>query len=274
MHRIFLEIGSLSIAWFGVMMATAFLVGLFQLVLIGRKEGRDSNFCSDLLLWIMVSSILCARLAYVISDLPYYIRHPGRILLVNQGGIIYYGGFVGAVIGVTLFALRRHERVLAMLDFVVTAVPLGHMFGRIGCFLNGCCFGSRWDGPLAVTYPPNSFAWQAHLEAGLIGRYSRSLPVHPVQLYEAAANFLLFLLLLWAFKRRRRDGQVLALYFTTYPLVRFLAEFLRGDERMRWQGLNVAQEISIALFVVGIGLWLWTLRGKAAAPAQTTSART
>lgn len=271
MHRIFLEFGSLQIAWFGVMMATAFFAGLASLIFLGRKEGRDSNFCSDLLLWIMGFSLVGARLAYVVSDLPYYLAHPGKILLVNQGGIIYYGGFIGAVIGIIFFSLRRRQHVLAMMDFVATALPLGHMFGRIGCFLNGCCFGSRSNGPLAVTFPQGSFAWQAHADAGLINENSVSLPVHPVQLYEAAFNLLLYGMLLWAFRRRRHDGQVSALYFTTYPVARFLLEFLRGDERLRWQELNVAQEISIALFAIGCGLWAWSLR-RGAPPAQRQTA--
>ena len=273
MHRIFLEIGGLQIAWFGVMMAAAFFAGLGSLILLGRREGRDTNFCSDLLLWIMGFSLVGARLTYVVSDLPYFLAHPGRILLVNQGGIIYYGGFVGATAGVVLFALWRREKILATMDFVVTALPLGHALGRIGCFLNGCCFGSRWDGPLAVTYPHGSFAWQAHVDAGLISESSSSLPVHPVQFYEAAFNFLLYPILLWAFKRRQRDGQVTALYFTTYPVARFLLEFLRGDERMRWQELNVAQEVSIVLFAAGCGLWLWSLR-REAPPAQRQAAKT
>ena len=269
MHRIFIEIAGYPIAWFGVMMATAFFAGLLNWNYLGRRDGRDINFCSDLLLWIMVGGVVGARLAYIVSDLPYFLERPIRMLLLTQGGLIYYGGFIGAVVALAFFIWRRHEKPLPLLDFAATSLPLGHLFGRIGCFLNGCCFGSRWDGPLAVSYPQGSFAWQAHLDSGLIQKFSRSLPVHPVQLYEAAFNLLLYAALVWAFKHRRRDGRVVALYLTTYPVARFLLEFLRGDERLRWSGLNVAQEISIVVFAAGCGLWLWTFRTPVATPAQS-----
>ena len=273
MHRIFLDIGGFQIAWFGVMMVAAFFSGLISWIVLGRREGRDINFCSDLLLWIMVAGIVGARLAYVASDPRYFMARPERVFLLTQGGLIYYGGFIGAGIGIVLFAYRRRERPLALLDFIIPSVPLGHVFGRIGCFLNGCCFGQRWDGPLAVCYPRDSFAWQAHVDAGWIQKNSSSLPVHPVQLYEAAANAMLYLLLVWAFRHRRREGQVLALYLTTYPVARFLLEGWRGDERLRWAGLTAAQELSLALFVIGCGFWLWTLRSRPVAPARTPPGR-
>jgi len=257
MHRIFLEIGGYPIAWFGVMMVVAFFSGLISWNLLGRREGRDINFCSDLLLWVMVGGIVGGRLAYVASDFRYFMAQPVRILLLNQGGLIYYGGFIGAGVGILLFARQKRERLLPLLDFVITSVPLGHIFGRIGCFLNGCCYGARYDGLFSVRYPADS----EYAPTGF--------SVHPVQLYEAAANLVVYGLLLWMYRHRRRDGQVLALYLTTYPVIRFLLEFLRGDERERW-GLTVAQDVSVALFVVGVGLWIWSSRGKRTDPALKT----
>jgi phosphatidylglycerol:prolipoprotein diacylglycerol transferase len=260
MHRIFLEMGGFQIAWFGVMMVLAFLAGLVSWNLLGRREGRDIDFCSDLLLWVMVGGIVGGRVAYVASDFRHFIAQPAQILLLNQGGLIYYGGFIGAGVAIVLFARRRREKLLPLLDFIITSVPLGHVFGRIGCFLNGCCYGARYDGLLSVRYPAdNPFA-----PAGF--------SVHPVQIYEAAANLLLYGLLLWAYRRRPRAGQVLALYLTTYPVIRFLMELLRGDERELW-GLTVAQDVSVALFVIGVGFWIGSWRGKPTVPAPSPTTK-
>jgi len=153
MHPIFFKIGPLPIHSFGVMMGLAFLAGLYNWVLLGRKEGRDYSYCSDLLFWIMISGILGARLACVVSDWPYYAEKPVRILQIWNGGLIYYGGFVAAALAVVIFARVHKQNLLSVLDFVATSVPLAHAFGRVGCFLNGCCHGIVHQGLLSVRYP-------------------------------------------------------------------------------------------------------------------------
>jgi len=263
-HALSLHVGGLAIHLYGVMMALAFLAGLANWSFLGRREHRDFAFCSDLLFWIMVAGVVGARAAYVIADFAAFRDRPLSMLYVWQGGLIYYGGFLGAGLAILVFARLRRTGVAALFDFVITAVPLAHAFGRIGCFLNGCCYGREWHGPLAVRYPPHSGPWCDQVDAGLITRFSpRSAPVHPVQLYEAAANILLYLGLVWLYRRRRRDGTVLAAYLLTYPVLRFWLETLRGDPRMPVLGLSVAQGISVGLFAVGLAL---LVRARLSAP--------
>ena len=238
-------------------MALAFLAGLANWVWLGRREKRSLNVCADLLFWIMVGGIAGARVAYVLSDLRAFLEHPVSILRVDQGGLIYYGGFLGAVAAVAIYARRHREPLLKLGDFVITSLPLGHALGRIGCYANGCCFGRPHDGPFSVTYPAQSAPWWSQVYAGTITRFAPStIPVHPVQLYEAAFDLLLYAVLVLVYRRGRADGRVTAAYLLLYSAWRFWAETLRGDERVLWLGLSVAQVLSMALFVAGCGFLL------------------
>ena len=260
------RIGPLPVHWYGLFLAAGFLAALATWVRLGRGERRDMAFCTDLLLWIMVAGIVGARLAYVISDLPEYLKNPVSILRVDQGGLIYYGGFLSSAAAVAVFARKHKVSALRLGDLVVTALPLAHALGRIGCFVNGCCYGKPWDGPLGVSYPAESAPWWGQVYAQLITRYSpRSLPVHPVQLYEAAFNVALYAFLVFAYKQRWKDGVVVALYAILYPAWRLWVETLRGDERMQRMGLDVAQWLSLLFMLGGVGLALYLRKRRNAA---------
>jgi phosphatidylglycerol:prolipoprotein diacylglycerol transferase len=243
MHPILCHVAGHPIHWYGVLMAAAFVAATIHWRLLGRQEGRDAAFCTDLAFWIMIAGIVGARIAYVLANLEYYADNPLSVIRVDQGGLVFYGGFLGGGAAVWALARRRGEPVLGLLDFVLTALPLGHALGRIGCFLNGCCYGRPTDAP-----------W------GIVQRYVDAAPRHPVQLYEAAGNLLLYVLLLRLYRWKHRDGQVVAVYLLIYPLLRFAFEWLRGDERVRWAGMTAAQWSSIALLLVGA--WFWSLTGR------------
>lgn len=269
MHPVCFKIGSLQIQWFGVMLAAGFLAGLASWTFLGKKEGRDFNFCSDLLFWIMVAGIVGARLAYVISDFRAFMEQPVTILYLHRGGLIYYGGFIGAGLALGIFAAIHHERFLALVDFTITAVPLTHFFGRIGCFINGCCHGREYSGMFSVTYPQGSLPWDSQFYQHRINADAAyTLPVYPVQLFEALFNLFLYFFLVREYGRRKEDGRVTALYLMIYPVGRFSLEFFRGDERMRWAGgLSVAQVISLGLFAVGLSIWLFWRRERKPVPS-------
>lgn len=254
MHPKLLEIGPLTITWFGVMLAVGLLFGFGCGSILGRRRGWNVNFCSDFLFWMIIAGVLGGRLAYVISDIHKFIEHPLEIIRVDQGGLIYYGGFMGACVSVYLFAKIRRENPLALYDLAIVSVPLVHVFGRIGCFMNGCCFGKLHEGGLSIRFPHGSLAWAMHWKSGVLTpeQYpGQSLSVYPTQLFEAGFNLLLFFFLFWLYGKSKRAGMVAGAYLVAYPVERFLIEFIRGDERMSWAGLTIAQEISMVLFVLG-----------------------
>ena len=240
MDPVCFHIGSRPIYWYGVMMALAFLAGIGHWHWLGRRTGRDVSVAGDLAFWLMVGGILGARLAYVISNFDYYRAAPQEIIRIDQGGLIFYGGFLGGLLTFFAFARWRRFHPLDLADFTVTALPLGHALGRVGCFLNGCCGGSVTPHPSFLTC---------------------GLTHYPVQLYETFFNLGVYALLTWFYLRRRgtRTGSVVALYLMTYPIGRFLLEYIRGDARMRLGSFDMAQVISLILIMTGLILW-WRVR--------------
>jgi len=218
-------------------MALAFLSAMGHWTLLGRKTGRDTSIAGDLALWLMIGGIAGARIAYIIANFNYFRQAPMEMIRVDQGGLVYYGGFIGATLALMILARRRHEPFLALTDFSVTALPLGHALGRIGCFLNDCCHGREVSCPSLATLGLNRY---------------------PVQLYEAAFNLAVYLLLLRFYRRKTAltpPGTLLALYLVVYPAGRFLLEFIRGDDRLRAGRLDVAQIISLGLMITGLVMW-------------------
>jgi phosphatidylglycerol:prolipoprotein diacylglycerol transferase len=282
MHSELFSIGGLVIRGYGLMMALGFVLGLLSWVWLGRRSGRDFTYCSDLLFWVMVAGIAGARAVYVLFEWSYYRENPLLILRIDQGGLVFYGGFLFAGLALVVFARRHRESLAALLDFVVTSVPLAHAFGRLGCFLNGCCFGRPWEGPLAVRFPADSPVWWHQTSSGLVARDAAcSLPVHPVQVYEAAFNLLLYALVVAVYRRRPREGVTTALYLLAYSAGRFAIETFRGDDRLRWMDLSVSQHVSIGLFLTGVVVLAWTRRaqsqthtGSRPAPATPGNAST
>ncbi len=259
MHPEFLKIGTIQIYWYGIFMALAAIAGLLNWTWLGKGTKRNFNFCSDMLFWIMVAGILGARLAYIAANLQYFIDYPSQIIRIDQGGLIFYGGLIGASISLILFARYKNEKPMDIIDFAITSIPLGHALGRIGCFINGCCYGSISHGPLAVTYPKGSLAWEHQTELGLLKTTAtHCLSVHPVQLYEATLGLLTFAILHVVYKRHKNQGTVLATYLLIYSAVRFSLEFFRGDPRIRYETeFSVAQYVSITLFISGCGIFLY-----------------
>ena len=243
---------------YGFLMAAGFAAGLLHWILLGKKRGYDRGLCTELMIWVMVSGIAGARLAYVVENIGQFLRSPALIFRLDQGGLVFYGGLAGSALAVLLFSRKYKRALVPLVDFTLTAVPLSHVFGRIGCFLNSCCFGAICGSArCGVVFPRFSLPWHYHVREGwLDAQAAGSLPVYPVQLYEAGFNLIVYLTLLWIYRRQPRAGFTTAMYMVLYAVGRFVLECWRGDHAARagMGGLSVGQIVSLPLLIVGVVL--------------------
>ena len=236
-----IDIGFLHLKTYGACMATGFLACWWA---IERLSGRKD--LSNLLVALMISGVLGSRAAYVIEHWrAEFAGNLSAIVRVDQGGLMFYGGLILACIVFFAWCALRREHPLALADLLCAVIPLGHAFGRVGCFFYGCCYGRDSNAWCAVTFPPGSPSWFEH------GR--RLVPVLPTQLFEAAALLALFALLLVARRRFASwRGMVTGLYMVGYGTMRFFMEYLRGDPRAAVGPLSISQTISTALVLTGV----------------------
>jgi phosphatidylglycerol:prolipoprotein diacylglycerol transferase len=165
-----------------------------------------------------------------------------------NGGLAYYGGLILASVTGIVFLRRERFPIGKGVDIVGAVLPIGLFFGRLGCFLGGCCFGLPTESPLGLAFPPGSPASYEQAEAGLLSdKGLASLPVHPTQLYESLGCLAIAAwLLLVTHPRKRFDGQVMLFFLIDYAALRFLLEYLRADDRGIFFGLSTSQWIGLA----------------------------
>jgi phosphatidylglycerol:prolipoprotein diacylglycerol transferase len=237
-------------------MALGFLAAWQVLSWLCRRTGRVSDALTGLVTWMMVCGVVGARVAYVIEHWHQeFAAHPERIVRVDQGGLMFYGGLILAIGVFLLWCRLKKERILPLADMMTTVIPLGHAFGRIGCFFYGCCYGRVSQAACAVSFPRGSPAWYEQTSAGLINSSAQaSLPVLPTQLFEAAAVATLFAILVFVYIRfwKSRPGFTTGIYLIGYALIRFGMEVLRGDPRAAIGPLSIGQTISLALLLTGV----------------------
>lgn len=245
MHPLALQLGSLPIRWYGVMMALGFFFGLWTATRRARRLNVSPDIVADVTLWLMFGSIIGARAVYVTTywQQEFASQPFSEIFMVQHGGLVFYGGLIGAAVAGIGYLLWRKQPVWKIADILAPSVALGSVFGRIGCLMNGCCYGRPCDLPWAIHFP------SAHETHGAA--------VHPTQLYDAGLNFILYLALAWLIRRKKFDGQIFAAYLMGYAVFRSIAEQFRGDYPADHihGGLTSAQVVSIGIFTAGAVAW-------------------
>jgi phosphatidylglycerol---prolipoprotein diacylglyceryl transferase len=189
------------------------------------------------------------------------------VFKVWRGGLAYYGGFLAAVPFAWYYVRKHALGWWRTADLAAPGIMLGLFFGRMGCYLNGCCYGKVTDGPLGVVFLRDGATWRAQLDAHLIQAHQDALPVHPTQLYEAMGCFLAFAILYYVVRPRRRAfGQVFAWMLILYAIARSIVEIWRDDDRGVFFGgyLSTSQLISLPLAAAGVYLLLVHLKRKPA----------
>ncbi|HOE26197.1 MAG TPA: prolipoprotein diacylglyceryl transferase [bacterium] len=231
MRPVLFSVGPLTVYWYGVFVALAFLAALATAAGRLKRYGWRPEIAYDIGIYALLAAIAGSRLLYILEDPREFLSSPLEIFKVWKGGLSFLGGLAGAVLAGAVYLRLHRLPVLAGFDLLVPSVALGHAVGRIGCFLNGCCFGAASGVPWAVVFPDGSAAHAYQLrEAGLLPPGSAwSIPVHPVQIYESLAEIGIFVALSCCLPRSRFRGEIFLLYLFLYGIARFVLEEFRAD---------------------------------------------
>lgn len=228
MHPKICTIGPLTIYSYGAMLALGFAVACALAVREARRQKINPELIYNLSLLALFAGIIGARIFYVLENLSYYLKSPLDILSLQQGGLSWFGGLILGSVSVLVYLKRKNLAVYKILDLLVPFLALAQAFGRIGCFLNGCCYGKL---------SKIGFYFPAH-DAVLI----------PTQIYSSAALILIFFILRYLQLREHKIGQIFYTYLILYSFKRFFIEFWRADNPVVAFGLTLFQVMSIFLF--------------------------
>jgi phosphatidylglycerol---prolipoprotein diacylglyceryl transferase len=247
---------------YGILLVLGMLAGLWVVTRQARKEGLVSETITDMAVYAIIAGLIGAKLLLLVVEWPYYSRNPREIFSLFQSGGVFYGGLLGAI-PVAFWYARRHQLDgWRTADVLAPGVAVGQAVGRIGCFMAGCCYGKPTDVPWAVTFTDV----YANRNVGT----PLDTPLHPTQLYESAACFLIFGLLLWMAPRKRFHGQVVLAYVFLYAVARFVIEIWRGDAVRGFVvggRLSTSQLIALVMALAAALVLPYLVRRKRVAPA-------
>ncbi len=232
------------------MVALAFGVGIYLTTYFAKKEGIQPDLIFDAAIYVILFGIVGARLFYVIGQWGQYQNNLLDIVMIQKGGLVFLGGFLFSFLAVIVFAWAKKIPLLKFLDCIAPGAALGYAIGRIGCLLNGCCFGSPCSLPWAIKFPDGSLAYS----------YYPNIALHPTQLYSILAMLLVFLIVVFVYRQKRYDGQIFYSWFVLYGLYRLGVEFFRFSP-IHWLGLTPSQWLAL-IFILAAGSALLRRHGK------------
>lgn len=252
MYPILIKLGPITIHTYGFLLAVGVLCGILLTLKLSKEAGLDTKIVSDFLFFTILIGLIGAKLWLFFTEFNYYMNDPSTIpsLLTSAG--TFYGGLLFGLLFVIWF-VRKHKLNFKLIgDTMTPSVALAHFFGRMGCFAAGCCWGRHADGcSVAVQFnSPDTTTGVPHYT-----------PLYPTQLIEAILNLFNFIFLFIVFKKRKFDGQVFALYFMNYSIIRFCVEFFRGDDdrgyvigsmQHPFTSISIPQLVSILGFIAAI----------------------
>jgi phosphatidylglycerol---prolipoprotein diacylglyceryl transferase len=225
MHPILLKLGPLNVYSYGVMVALGFALATAFVYMRAPTFGIDRDNVVDLMILMLVSGIVGARLFYILQNIGYYCENPYEIPNLSKGGLVWYGAFITGLGSAAAYIRIKKMDFWESLDLAAPYIALAQAVGRIGCFMNGCCYGTAMaDGTL-----------------------------HPTQLYSAASLIFIFVILrIWQ-DHRHFKSEIFLGYCVLYSSKRFLVEFMRGDNPRIFFGFTISQVISCIVFVISLG---------------------
>lgn len=243
MYPVLIKIGPLTIHTYGFLIAVAFLIALWLTIRQAKEIGIHQETMIDLGFYISLAAIVGSRVFFVITNWQLFSSHPLDIIRIWEGGLVFYGGVMFAIPIAVWFLHKKRLPLWQIADIWAPSLAIGHAIGRLGCFCAGCCYGSPAQGLFwSVTFShPESLALHG-------------VPLHPAQLYEAGAEFLNFLILLFMRKKKKFQGQLFWMYILNYSIIRSVVELYRGDESRGFivPGISTSQGISIVMFLCAV----------------------
>lgn len=235
MYPILIEFGflNLKIFTYGLLVASGFFSGVLLAARWAKQDGLDQQRILDLCFYIALAALVGGRALYIIVEYRYFLSNPIEVLKFWKGGLVFYGGLIGAV-SVSWYYMVKHKLpIWQVADVLAPCLALGQAVGRWGCFFAGCCYGVQTDVPWAITFiDPKSLA-------------PLNVALHPTQIYLSLNALIIFGVLVWLRKRKSFNGQVFWVYGILYSIGRFIIEFYRGDDR----GYAVPDILSTSQFI-------------------------
>ena len=240
MRSVLVEIGSFTLYSYGMMLLMAFVLGLFLILREAPRKGFNPDHIYEAFILSIILTVLGARITYVFLNWELYQGEPLlRTLIARETGLTFYGGLIAVLLGLFVHCHYRKISFLKLIDFIAPFIALGYGITRIGCFLNGCCYGHITTLPWGVAFP-----------------LLDGVPRHPTQLYGVLAGLVMFVLLRYMGKYSFFDGYIFLFFFVFYGIYRFIVEFFRVSEPVLWF-LTPAQLMSLLLIMVALSFFLW-----------------
>lgn len=243
MRYILFEIGPLTVYSYGFMIALGIIAAVFTADFRAKKYGLDGDHVYGIAILGVLLGIVGAKLLFFLTEIQDILEDPSILLSISEGFVVY-GGIIGGIFGAFLYCKWKKLPVLKYFDLAIPSLALAQGFGRIGCFLAGCCYGRETEAWYGITFQNSPFA-------------PNNVALIPTQLISSAADFLHFFLLLSITKKKKTDGIVVSCYLILYSIGRFLIEILRNDPRGNVSVLSTSQFISIFTLLTGIVSVIW-----------------
>lgn len=251
MRPILIQIGEFGIPSYGVMLAVSFLVAILFVKRAAKHFDISPVIIENLAFYVMLGVIVGGRLLYAVFHWQQYAHDLLGILRIWEGGMMFYGGFIGGLFAGSLYLNRQQISVLVLGDIVAPAVALGQFFTRIGCFLNGCCFGTPSELPWAIKFPDNCVAG---------GSPVADFTLHPTQIYASLFGLALFFFLKSRLYRPHKTGEIFSLYLIFSGIFRFSVDFIRYFEDSANFWIN--QIIALVLVLIGSIIFVRSFKKK------------
>ncbi len=242
MYPVLFEIGHIKVYSWGFALALSAIVAWYGIHRRFKENGYNTDYVIEMITATVLCGVLGGRVLYILLyQWQELLNHPAAVLDVSRGvsGLVWYGSFTGGFLAFIAFLAYRKLSLLKIADIDAPYLALGYATVRVGCFLNGCCYGKPANSFLGVVFP--------HID---------DLARYPTQLFSSALNLVIFGILMWMYPRRRFDGQVFATYFILYGIYRFIVEFWR-ENTIYFGSLSWAQVVASGLVALGVLLYAW-----------------